>query len=192
MAEDLVTPAGDGLLGRGGEAEQHVAQPFLGEPPGLRRAGEVEGARAVVQERGVGDAGDRAHRGVALVAGRADRVEALALLAQPAGGDVEQPAGELDLEELATSGARERRARPHGQPGITAAARGERGNRLDEVRLNCVAAHKADYVAMNRVASRGLPELAHCPSGPLYLTVINDDLSDGTTVSIMRPSTTKE
>ena len=63
--------------------------------PDLAGAREVEGARAVVEQRRVGRAQRERDGRVALVPGRADRVEAAALLLQPPRREVAVPA--LDL-----------------------------------------------------------------------------------------------
>ena len=81
MAEDLVPAAGDRLVDRGGDALHHVGNAVAAGLPG---PGEVEGAGAVVEQRGIGRAQRQGDGGVALVPRRADRVEAPALLLQPA------------------------------------------------------------------------------------------------------------
>ena len=98
VAEHLVATAGDGLVPRGGEPQQHVAHRIHARH--LCRASAVEPARAVVQERGVGRAQCHGDGRVALVPRRADRVEALAGCEQPPGLEVEVPAQRLGLEEL--------------------------------------------------------------------------------------------
>ncbi len=66
----------------------------------LTGAGAVEPTRSVVEQGRVGEAKRRGHRGVALVAGRTDRVEAVPLGPEPAGAVVEDPAVDLGLEDL--------------------------------------------------------------------------------------------
>ena len=80
MAEDLVAPAGDRLVGRRGHAEQDVPHPV---PPGLRRSREIEAAGPVVEQRRVGRLEGERNERVRLVSGRADRVEADALRLEP-------------------------------------------------------------------------------------------------------------
>ena len=75
-AEHLVAPAGDGLLLGGGEAEEHVQQRG-GRRPGRRGRGRRR--RSGSGATRVGGAQGRGDGRVALVAGRADRVVALAL-----------------------------------------------------------------------------------------------------------------
>ncbi len=96
VAEHLVAAAGDRLVDRGRDAEHHVGNAVAAHLPG---AGEVERARAVVEQRRVGGAERERDDGVALVPGRADRVEAAALLLQPARGEVAVTARDLGLPE---------------------------------------------------------------------------------------------
>ena len=77
VAEHLVAAARDRLVRGGGDAEQDVHDPVAA---GLRGTREVEAARAVVQQRRVGRPQRQRDDGVALVPGRADRVEGAALL----------------------------------------------------------------------------------------------------------------
>ena len=73
---------------------------------GLRSAGEVEGTGAVVQERRVVDPQCERDRRVRLVSRRADRVEAPAVLLEPARGVVGLPAVDLGAPDLLDLGRR--------------------------------------------------------------------------------------
>ena len=109
-AEDLVPPARDRLGRRGDDAEEDVAE--AGDPCAVG-ARQVEGAGAVVEERGIVVAQRERDGRVRLVTGRADRVEAPPVLLQPARHVVGLPAVDLrppDVLHLGRSGA-ERRAR---------------------------------------------------------------------------------
>ena len=68
--------------------------------PRLGRPREVEGARAVVEERGIVDAQRERDGRIRLVTRRADRVEAPAVLLEPAGGVVRLAAVDLRPPEL--------------------------------------------------------------------------------------------
>ncbi len=92
MAEDLVPPTRDRLVHGSGHAEQDVDDAV---PAGLARPGEVEPARAVVQQCGVGRAQRERDRRVALVTGGADRVVAELLPLEPTGGVVAVTAVDL-------------------------------------------------------------------------------------------------
>ena len=142
----VAAAARDGLLRRGGQAQQDVADALVGKPSRLLRPGQVESAGAVVEQGGVvGPQGGGDGR-VALVPGRADRVEAQILLPQPAGGDVEQPAVELAPVERVAPLAGESGPLADGTRRISGRARLKSRHRLNEMSLNCVARHKADYV----------------------------------------------
>src|SRR5215207_186991 len=65
----------------------------------LARSGQIETARAVVQQRRIGRPGGHRDHGVAFVAGRGDRVEAPSLLLQRPAREVQMPAGRLSLEQ---------------------------------------------------------------------------------------------
>ena len=97
VPEDLVTAARDRLVAGGDQAEQDVPQ-RLGAGY-LRGAGQVEAARAVVEQRGVIGPQDRPDRRVGLVPRGTDRVEAAALGAQVPCGQVEMPAAGLGVEQ---------------------------------------------------------------------------------------------
>jgi len=119
MAEHLVAAARDGLVRRGHQAEQDVQDPVPGRR-GLLAPGQVEGARAVVQQGRVGDPQRRGDAGVALVPRRPDRVVPGALGPQPARGQIEVAAGQLRVEELQAALPGQGRAVPDGvRPGGT-------------------------------------------------------------------------
>ena len=143
MAEHLVAAARDGLVRRGDQAEQDVRDPVPGRR-GLLAPGQVEGARAVVQQGRVGDPQRRGDAGVALVPGRPDRVVPGILGPQPARGQIEVAAGQLRVEELQAALPGQGRAVPDGvRPGgtIPRAAWGiavQRADHLAEMALDCV------------------------------------------------------
>jgi hypothetical protein len=174
MTEHLVPAARDRLLRRGRQAHQHVADALLGQPPGLLGPGEVERPRAVVEQGGVAGPQRGGHGRVALVTGRADGVEALVLGAQPAGGDVEQPAVELALVELLAQLTGERCALTHRLPGIAGRARAECLYCLDEMSLYGVARHMAIIARVRRVRLPVRPPRV----GSVLLTMIYDRLSE--------------
>jgi hypothetical protein len=118
VAEHLVPPAGDRLVGGGDHAQQHVAHRVL--PRQLRGALQVEAAGAVVQQRRVGGPQRRGDGGVRLVARRADAVEADAARPQAAGRQVEVAAAGLGREQpeqpVRVHTGRPRPGRPGHQP----------------------------------------------------------------------------
>ncbi len=141
-AEHLVPPARDRLVGGRRHAEQDVPdRVYAGH---LAGPGAVEPAGPVVQQRRVGRPQRRGQRGVALVAGRADRVVAAALLLHPPGREVQVPAFRLGVE--------------HGQQGraVEAAAR---THRRCPWRETAVAGPPAGQ------AAHGLPEVPVKPGG---------------------------
>ena len=116
-ADHLVPAAGNRVLGRGGEAQQHVP---AGRLPGqLLRAVDLEGVRAVVEEGHVVEPQRLGDRGIVLMARAADRVEALAARLQPAREPVHLAADALAVEQLDHRLA----ARGRPRPGATATRR---------------------------------------------------------------------
>ena len=113
-AEHLVPAAGDRLRAGRDDAAQDVLDPVDARPG---RAGEVERARPVVQQRGIVGPQRERDRGVRLVARRADRVEAPAVLLEPARGVVRLPAVDLRAPDLLRLGRRrDRRGRGSKRP----------------------------------------------------------------------------
>jgi hypothetical protein len=107
VPEDLVTAARDRLVAGGDQPEQDVPE-RLGARY-LRGTGQIEGAGAVVQQRGIIAAQGRPDCRVGLVPRGTDRVEAVALGTQVACRQVEVPAAGLGVEQ--------RDGRLAGQPG---------------------------------------------------------------------------
>ena len=107
VAEHLVPAARDRLGAGRGDAAQDVGHAVA---PRLRRTREIERAGAVVEERRVGGAEREGDAGVALVPGRADRVEAAARLLEVAGGEVALAALDLRPPDRLELGALGRRA----------------------------------------------------------------------------------
>ena len=97
VPEDLVPAARHRVRGRAGQAPERLAHRVDGAVEVC--AGGVERTRAVVQQRGVGGPRQQSDRGVGLVPGRADRVEASPALLEPPRREVEVPALGLGLEE---------------------------------------------------------------------------------------------
>ena len=121
-AEDLVAASGDGVLGGGHDAQQHIAQ--RGRDAALARPLEKERSRTVVQQSRIRDPERRCHGGVAFVPGRPDRVETPALGSQPPGREVQVPAPELGVEDVqaALRGRRGPGGPGLGRPTVRAAA----------------------------------------------------------------------
>ena len=138
VAEHLVPAAGDRLVARGGDAEQHVRNAVAAR---LRGPGEVEGSRAVVEQRRVGRAQRERDDGVALVPRRADRVEAAAFPLQPAGREVAVAARDLGApERLGLGRRRPLGARPARAPPIAARRCCSRGSRSSGIDRRCGSA----------------------------------------------------
>ena len=131
-AEHLVPPAGDRLVRGRRHPEQHVTDRV--DAGYLAGAGAVEPAGPVVQQRRVVRPQRRGQRGVALVASRADRVVAAALLLHPPGREIEVPALRLGVEDRQQGGAVQPAARAHRRGRVSArrAAR-QAARRLPEV-----------------------------------------------------------
>ena len=129
--------------------------------PSRPAPGQVEGAAAIVQQGRVGRPRRHGHDGVALVARRPDRVVPLALRAQPTGGEVAVPAGELHVVQpsqvdRALSGRRSGSvASPRSWERVRSA------QRLDELALE----RRPRRVARSPVARRGSGQLAGGPRG---------------------------
>ena len=135
--EHLVPSARDRLHRRGDDAEHDVAEAV---DLGLRRAREVERAGAVVQEGRVVDSQRERDRGIRLVPGGADRVEAPPVLLEPARRVVGLAAVDLRAPDLLDVG------RSRAQRG----ARLERSQRLEEMLLERISLLRRRPVAPAR------------------------------------------
>ena len=107
MAEHLVPAASDRLVGQRQHPGEHVADAVVTRD--LSRTCQVEATGPVVQQRRIGGSQGGGDGGIALVAGRSDRVEAGALLAQPARRVIDVAAEQLRLEQLERHRPRQRR-----------------------------------------------------------------------------------
>ena len=136
---------------------------------------EEERAGAVVQQRRIGRAQRRGDQGVRLVPGRADRVVAAALLAHPAGVDVEQPAARHRVEQAQ-------------QPRFGPPVRGQRAQSVTDGGVEDVVctgragcgggSHGADHPAPRRGCAVGVPARG---VSPLYITnLYSDAMNTGT------------
>ena len=144
VAEHLVASAGHGVAGRRRETQQDVADRVVRSGDGGSCG--VEAAGPVVEQRRIGGPGQQADRRVALVAGRPDRVVALALLLEPARREVEVAALHLGVEEA----LEHRRAGPLGAANATCVR--ARANGPDEVfvdRLHPCSSMQRDLVLDN-------------------------------------------
>jgi hypothetical protein len=97
VPEDLVPAARDRLVAGADQPEQDVPQRL--RTGHLRGPGQVEGAGAVVQQRGIGRPQRRPDRRVRLVPRGTDRVEAVPLGAQVPRRQVQVPAAGLGVEQ---------------------------------------------------------------------------------------------
>ncbi len=139
ITENLVPPGGNRLVGRGDDAQQHVAQRVLARH--LQPAAHVETAGAVVQQRRIRRPQRGGDRGVGLVPGRTDAVEALPLRTQQPRPQVQVPATGLGVEQC---------QQLLGQPGRRGWSRWQRGDRVPEVlvdRLGLVAHRSSVFCA---------------------------------------------
>src|SRR5262245_35983032 len=110
VPEDLMPPAGHRLRGRGHHAEQDIGNAVVGAAC-LGRAHQVERARAVVQQGGIGQPQRGSNRGVALVPSRADRVVAGIAASQPFRSLIDVPRCELGIEDCQAAGSSQIAAR---------------------------------------------------------------------------------
>ena len=150
MAEHLVASAGDRLVGERQHPGEHVADTVVAGH--LSGACEVEATGAVVQQRRVGRAQRGGDGGVALVARRSDRVEADALLAQPARRVIDVAAEQLGLEQLERHRSGQRRPAPDRL--FTIAERGrwfERGDVVEQRPLESIQIVDRRIVGRHRV-----------------------------------------
>ena len=138
VAEDLVPTAGDRLVGGGKEALEDVLHAVVSGD--LLGAGQVEPARAVVQQRRVIGTESGGDEGVGLVACRADRVEAASQRTEPAGGVIEVAAGHLGVEEHVEASPRERRTWRHRvvRHGRRRSSHADRRHGVEQLRLGLV------------------------------------------------------
>ncbi len=132
VAEDLVAPAADRVADRRHHTAQDVACGVLESlgpvlPGGERGTDAVECCGPVVRQGRIVAAQRGGDRGVALVAGRADGVEALVEAAQPARGEIEVTAGELGVEQFQGTGAGQRDAVADRVAGSAPVLRGSQG-----------------------------------------------------------------
>ena len=148
VAEYLVATPSYGLVSRGANAEQHVADgigargaPLLGGL--LVAAGNVERARPVVQEGRVGGTQRGGDGGVPFVAARADGVEPLITGAELASAQVYQATRHLGVEQLEAHASGEGRAFSHRSVRVASLPRRRpAGYHLHEVGIDGLSRHR--------------------------------------------------